>query len=139
MPHPFQTGTFDPSSEKLIYRVQSGERLTWLYLGATVYLVDGERWVAVSGYDYCRQGPKTLVYPLPESYGVEDIPAVQAFERVLSREARAVSSVEVEAPRPPPEPNPLPARRSQPRRSPKHRPPMLEGAVPLPGLEPWVG
>jgi hypothetical protein len=42
MLHPLQTDTFDPSSPDLIYRVQSGERLTWLYLGATVYRVDGE-------------------------------------------------------------------------------------------------
>jgi hypothetical protein len=132
--HPWQTDTFDPSAAVLVSRIQSGERLTWLYLGATVYLVDGERWVAVNGYDYCQQGPKTLVYPLPESYGVEDIPAVQAFERALSREARTIAPPKAEAPPQPIAPPALAPPRLQPRKPPKGRPIVPDGAVPLPGL-----
>ncbi len=42
---PFQTDTFDPSDAQLLQQVQAGDRRTWLYLGATVYVVNGQRWV----------------------------------------------------------------------------------------------
>ena len=66
---PFRTDTFDASNAKLIQlqRVQSGERVTWLYLCATVYQMNSERWLIVSGYDHSPSGPTHLAYPLPES------------------------------------------------------------------------
>ena len=57
MRHPFQTETFDPSDPQILQRVQAGERLTWLYLGATVYRMESQRWMVVDGYDYRPQGP----------------------------------------------------------------------------------
>lgn len=136
---PFQTDTFDPSDAQLLQLVQAGERLTWLYLGATVYLVDIERWVVVGGYDYRPQGPCSLAYPLPFSYGVDDIPAVKSFEEVLRSEFNRLAALDpmpaletIQAPAPE-----VRAPVAQHPRPPKGRPITLAGAVPLPGLEPW--
>lgn len=139
---PFQTDTFDPSSLDLIQRVQSGERLTGLYLGATAYQVDGDRWVIVSGHDYLPNGPTWLAYPLPESYGLEVIAAVRAFELVLRHEAamlRRSTRAQAPAPHPPAAPPAPVLHHSRPRRPPMGPPTALGGAVPLPGLEPWTG
>ena len=132
--HPFQTEAFDPGAPDLIQRVQAGQRLTDLYLGATAYLVAGERWVIVSGWDYSPTGPTWLAYPLPESYGVEVIPAVQAFERALGREAAALRKMEPEPTPPAAEPLSAPVV-VKARKLPKGRPVALAGAVPLPGFE----
>ena len=137
---PFQTETFDPSDAQLLQRVQAGERLTWLYLGATVYVVDDQRWVVVDGYDYRPQGPCNLVYPLPASYGADDIPAVKSFEKVLRLEFNTLAALDpMPALEPaqassPPVRTPVP----QPGRPTSGRPITLAGAVPLPGLEPWT-
>lgn len=139
---PFQTPSFDPSAPDLIQHVHAGQRLTDLYLGATAYLMGGKRWVSVNGYDYSPQGPKTLVYPLPESYGAEVIPAVQAFEKVLVHESVVLRVItprlELAGPQPS-SPIPLAPDHLRHRTQPRPRPVSLAGAVPLPGLEPWTG
>ncbi len=140
MRHPFQTETFDPSDPQILQRVQAGERLTWLYLGATVYLMDSQRWVVVDGYDYRPQGPCSFAYPLPASYGAEDIPAVRSFEEVLRLEFHTLEAFD---PMPALEPILAPAPEvrapvAQQPSPPKERPITPAGALPLPGLEPWT-
>ena len=140
MRHPFQTETFDPSDPEILQRVQAGERLTWLYLGATVYRMDSQRWVVVDGYDYRPQGPCSLAYPLPASCGANDISAVKSFEDTLRLEFSTMGAPDP-MPAQEPLPPPAPATRSpitQPQRSPKGRSMTLATAVPLPSLQPWT-
>lgn len=135
---PFQTETFTPDDPALLQRVQGGQRLTHLYLGATVYLVDGVRWIVVGNGGFKESRGPWLAYPLPESYGLEHVEAIKLFESVWRMAAEkirpAVDRYEPVQAAPPPPPPPKVA----PRKLPKGRVIALAGAVPLPGLEPWT-
>lgn len=130
---PFQTDSFDPGDPELIQRVGRGERLTWLYLGATAYRVAGERWLIMSA-DGC--GATWLAYPLPEAYGEAPEGAMTAFlnawrpelARLRREGGGAVPGVQLPA-----------AVTGRLGRLPTVKRVALAGAVPLPGLEPWTG
>ena len=135
---PFQTETFSPDDPAILQRVQGGERVTGLYLGATAYLVNGVRWIIVGNGGFKSRGP-WLAYPLPEAYGEDHIPAVKAFESVWRMAAeRIIPAVDRVVPVPvAPPPQPVP--KAPLRKLPKGRVVALAGAVPLPGLESWTG
>ena len=81
---PFQTDTFSPDDPLHLKRVRVGQRLADLYLGATAYLVDGERGVVVGDGGLSPRGP-WLAYPLPESYGEGRVEAIRSFEAVWAQ------------------------------------------------------
>jgi hypothetical protein len=147
MRHPFQTDTFDPGDPALVTRVYKAKRLhDGFRIGGTAYELDGARWIHLHN-PYCHPLPYTftngffhsLVYPMPESYGVDPYEAMNAFERHWN--AERVRLWALEPPPPAPEPLPMPPppcpALPRPRKAPKGRLVALAGAVPIPGLE-WT-
>jgi len=149
MIHPFQTDTFDPGDPDLIKQVCAGRKLhEGFHIGSNAHEVNGVRWIHLHmNYPhpccYVFETPfcRSLAYPLPESYGECPHLAMNAFEAHWQIERRRLWALEPipAAPEPPPAPPPACPPVPKPKKAPKGRPVALAGAVPLPGLEPWVG
>jgi hypothetical protein len=154
MLHPWQTDTFDPGAPALLDRVQAGQRLNVGFrIGGSAWKVDGERWMLLH-HPYPHPLPyampksffMNLAYPMPPGYGEDHFAAMNALEAHWNEERRRLWALE---PPQEPEPEPLPnakmataQKRPRPhsRRSPReHHDAIHAGAVPLPGLEAWVG
>jgi len=132
---PFQTESFNPGDQARLTQIQNqGERLTGLLLGATVYLVDGERWVII-GSGGLRDAPTWLAYPLPGAFGEDPVEAAWAFRKVWdvkAEEIRRLQPAEIQPAEAFPTPNQKNKKPAKPRRP-------LPLGTPLPGLEEWVG
>lgn len=132
---PYQAESFNPGDQARLTQIQNkGERLTGLLLGATVYLVDGERWVII-GSSGLRDAPPWLAYPLPCSYGEDPIEAAWAFRKVWDSEARDMRQSQPSEIQPA---EPYPMLNLKKKKPAKPRRPLPLG-TPLPGLEDWVG
>jgi hypothetical protein len=148
MRHPFQTDTFDPGEPELVCRTERGTRLNeGFHIGASAWEVDGHRWILLHSpypypcpYQFGGGFYRLLTYPLPELYGEEPHKAMNDFERDWHLERRRLWSLEPPppSPEPPPAPPALTLVPPKPRRMPRGRPVAIAGAVPLPGLEPWI-
>ena len=150
MLHPFQSTTFDPGAREVLEKVQVARPLNEGFrIGASAWEVGGDRWILLH-HPYPHPIPYKLpegffmhlAYPMPACYGEDHYQAMNAFEAHWNAERRRLWALEppleVKVP-PPPSAPAIPASSS-----PKHRctrkghPTLLVGAVPLPGLEPWV-